>query len=158
MSSLPPSSSQGTTDLYTEQRFTESQSSALPILVRGSAFKDKTLLQPKYRRLTMRLWCFPLSLCLYSLSFSPFCRCVHVACVTERKLSSLPPPTLGIVIPLLLSSALPLNAAMQPANSRSVPQCCHIFYRGEVCECRGAEGGLEAPRDSQSFAVHKPLD
>lgn len=140
------------------------QELSLPMLVRKSALKEKTAssLPPKKTKTIkptnqpkdgqadgrtpgLQRFLLPLFLSLiifFPLSAFPVCSCS--VCVTERKLSSLPPSfppssySLGVVIPLLLSSALAFERrARQPCslqNTRSVPQCFHTFHRrGGVC-------------------------
>lgn len=91
-----------------------------PMLVRKVCVKPKD----GQKQRTLRRGCgvsFTLPLSLSSVFFllSSVSRCDLVACVTERKRSSSPPSySPGVVIPLLLSSALRPNA-----NSQAVCKC-----------------------------------
>lgn len=105
----------------TEQRFTESQSTSGALsFPHVSPQSNKKTISPPRKKNTQRptnarseeLWRFLVSVSRLLFSFlSQFSRCVLVACY--RKEAVLPPSSsssLAVVIPLLLSSALPLNA------------------------------------------------
>lgn len=111
----------------------------LPMLVRKSAFKERTISennQPTDGRTHAEAAVFPsLSLSLIIFFPLPFPVCSCSVCVTERKLSSLLLLPLGVVLPLLLSSALPLNAEPGSHAACKYTQCAavlHTFHRGEV--------------------------
>lgn len=112
-----------------------------PMLGPQSLRKTKRRTQKKKKKTNpadtaegLRCFLHPPSLSLVRFFFSSLLssvsRCDLVACVTERKRSSSPSSySPGVVIPLLLSSALYTQTAGQSANARSVPQCFHTFHR-----------------------------
>lgn len=146
----------------TEQRFTESQSSSgalsSPHVSPQVCVRRKGDFCPPHppkktttnQQTDAGAAVFPSPSLLFSFLspfFPPVCSCS--LCVTERKLSSLPPSSysLGVVIPLLLSSALLLNAEPGSHAACKYTQCAavlpYISLRGGVWVCvrRGRERG-----------------
>lgn len=162
MSSVfPPSPS---LSLAPEQRFAESQSASgalsFPhVSARVCVKRKKHDFSPppppplkthtlKQHTTKLRRFLFPLtrSFSRLELAFlSPFSRCDLVACVTERKQSSLLPPSWCTHSPPPIFRSPFERTARQPCSlqkTRSVPQCCHtLHWRG---------GGRMAQKDPYS--------
>lgn len=133
-----------------------------PMLVRKVCVKPKD----RQKQRTLRRGCgvsftLPLSLsCPFFSLLSSVSRCDLVACVTERKRSSSPSSySPGVVIPLLLSSAL-------NANSQAVCKCAQCaavlpyisLIGASLCVCFLGVGGLHCTaKQPRSVYMIKPI-